>query len=405
MADENVPTSAPIRYDDQILPFAAWMPIGKSNHVLDLQKRQKNLIFQIAVDILQNTNFFRTFTASASVLAIYIQQLWNTLTYVEKDGIYRFQLDEDWFTLDENLLREALEITPIDQAHSFVSPPLGDAIMGLVNELGFPEVIHYVSSMTVNHLYQPWKAIFTNVDYAKLMWEEFVQAMQTFLTDKVNLGSPTKKGSKDKSYVIPYCRFMKLIICHLGRIHNIHQRSASLFHLAEEDLRLEMVAKHDQKVDAEKEENKKSASNKQPKPKPAIKKSSKPEPAPKPKLVDEPDEEPAYSEPEPELEQEDTGKGKAIVTEEQAAQSLLAMHTPKRRSTTDQFILQRRTLATEEASFGPSAQPLDDISANIIRDSPSHADAKTGARSDKTCSGGDTKIVKITEEQGEDVEK
>ncbi|GJY48007.1 hypothetical protein Tco_0437963 [Tanacetum coccineum] len=44
------------------------------------------------------------------------------------------------------------------------------------------------------------------------------------------------------------------------------------------------------------------------------------------------------------------GKGKAIVTEEQATQSLLALYTPKRRSTTDQFIFQRRTPATEEAS-------------------------------------------------------
>ncbi|GKG49910.1 hypothetical protein Tco_0518684, partial [Tanacetum coccineum] len=32
------------------------------------------------------------------------------------------------------------------------------------------------------------------------------------------------------------------------------------------------------------------------------------------------------------------GKGKAIATKEQAAQSLLALHTPKRRSTTDHFI-------------------------------------------------------------------
>ncbi|GKG43888.1 hypothetical protein Tco_0482981, partial [Tanacetum coccineum] len=40
----------------------------------------------------------------------------------------------------------------------------------------------------------------TNVDYAELMWEEFVQAMQTFLTDKANLGSPTKKGRKDKPH-------------------------------------------------------------------------------------------------------------------------------------------------------------------------------------------------------------
>ncbi|GJT29213.1 retrovirus-related pol polyprotein from transposon TNT 1-94 [Tanacetum coccineum] len=111
MADENVPAPAPTRSDDQILPFAAWVPIEKSNHVLDLQKRKKNPIFQIAMDILQNINFFKAFTVSASVPAIYIQQFWNTLTY----------------------------ITPIDQAHPFVSPPSGDAIMDFMNELGYPE--------------------------------------------------------------------------------------------------------------------------------------------------------------------------------------------------------------------------------------------------------------------------
>ncbi|GKF92512.1 hypothetical protein Tco_0279231, partial [Tanacetum coccineum] len=58
IADENNPAPAPTRSDYQIFPFAAWVPIGKSNYVLDLQKKQKNPIFQIFVDILQNTNFF-----------------------------------------------------------------------------------------------------------------------------------------------------------------------------------------------------------------------------------------------------------------------------------------------------------------------------------------------------------
>ncbi|GJY08833.1 hypothetical protein Tco_0375887 [Tanacetum coccineum] len=327
MTDENVPALAPTRSDDQILLFAAWVPIRKSNYVLDLQKKQKNPNFQISVDILQNTNFFRAFTASTSPRSI------------------------GWL-----ILRKALEITPIDQAHQFVSPPSGEGIMDFVNELGYIEVIHFVSRMAVNNLSQPWRAILSminqcltgktsghnrprypvlqmlwgiitssNVDYAELMWEEFVQAIQTFLTDKANLGSPTKKGRKDKAYVIPYCRFTKLIICHLGRIHNIHQRSISLFHLAEEDLRLgnlkfvpkgeedevfgmpipnelilnnirnapyynaylEMVAKHDRKVAAKKEGRKKTASTKQPKSKPAIEKSSKPAPAPKPKVTKE----------------------------------------------------------------------------------------------------------------------
>ncbi|GJZ06299.1 hypothetical protein Tco_0540092 [Tanacetum coccineum] len=262
MADENVPALAPTRSDDQILPFAAW----------------------IYVDILQNINFFRAFTPLASVPAIYIQQFWNTLTYEAKTRAYSFQLDETRFVLYANLLREALEITPIDQTHQFVSPPSGDAIMDFVNELG--------------------------------------QDFWTFLTDKANLGSPTKKGRKDKPHVIPYCWFTKLIIYHLGRIHNLHQRFKSPLHLAKEDLCLgnlkfipkgeedevfrmlipnelitdnirnapyynaymEMVAKHDQKIAAKKGGKKKPVTAKQLKPKPVKEKSSKPAPAPKPKM-------------------------------------------------------------------------------------------------------------------------
>ncbi|GJW35743.1 hypothetical protein Tco_0058663 [Tanacetum coccineum] len=222
---------------------------------------------------------------------------------------------------------------------------------------------------------------------------------------------------------------------------------------------LEMVAKHDEKVAAKKEGKKKSASTKQPKPKPAIEKSSKPAPAPKPKVTKvKPSKASTAKPPKPKPSKEKStkatplqksgkgkvakvrnvkssfqlaqghahvggveiqepvaeairplpvveGKGKAIVTEEQGAQYLLALHTPKKRSTTDQFIIQKRTPTIEEASTGPSTQPLDDTSANIIRDSPSPADAETGARSDKTSSGGDTEIVQITEELEEDVEK
>ncbi|GKD45612.1 hypothetical protein Tco_1270257 [Tanacetum coccineum] len=97
------------------------------------------------------------------------------------------------------------------------------------------------------------------------------------------------------------------------------------------------------------------------------------------------------------------GKGKSIATDELAGQSLLALHTPKRRSTTDQFIFQRRTLATKDALTGPSTQQQDDTSANIVRDSPSPADAETGIDTDRTSSGGDTEILQFGDEQGDDV--
>ncbi|GKE70099.1 hypothetical protein Tco_1528171, partial [Tanacetum coccineum] len=50
MVKENVP--APTRSDKHILTFKAWLPIGKGNLLLDLQKLQKNHIFRISVDIL-----------------------------------------------------------------------------------------------------------------------------------------------------------------------------------------------------------------------------------------------------------------------------------------------------------------------------------------------------------------
>ncbi|GJT47299.1 hypothetical protein Tco_0956014 [Tanacetum coccineum] len=74
MAEENGPVAAPTRSDEQILPFNAWLPVGKGNLLLDLQRL--------------------AFTASANVPTIYIQQFWNTLAHDAKTGEYSFQLDE-----------------------------------------------------------------------------------------------------------------------------------------------------------------------------------------------------------------------------------------------------------------------------------------------------------------------
>ncbi|GJV45332.1 hypothetical protein Tco_1429868 [Tanacetum coccineum] len=75
----------------------------------------------------------------SNVPSIYIQQFWNTLTMDTKTDIYSFQLDELWFTLDADLLRSALGITPKDLAYPFVAPPAGDLVINFVNNLGYPE--------------------------------------------------------------------------------------------------------------------------------------------------------------------------------------------------------------------------------------------------------------------------
>ncbi|GJR58677.1 hypothetical protein Tco_1500839 [Tanacetum coccineum] len=270
MAEQNVPAQAPTRTDEQIVPRSQWLQIGKSNLLFDAQKIQKNPIFQISVDILRNTNFFRAFSASASVPAIYIQQFWNSMKYDEKTGVYCCQVDEQWFNLSADLLRKALDITPVDPAHPFELPPTGDTVIDFVNQLGYPEPVEFVSNIRVNYVYQPWRAILTlinqcltgktsggdkprhpvlqmlwgivtqtNVDHAELLWEEFTQGIQTFFSHKAShkasLKDPKKKAVP---LLIPYGRFTKMIIYYLGSTSDVHKRPESPCHLPGDDFLL-----------------------------------------------------------------------------------------------------------------------------------------------------------------------
>ncbi|GJU03710.1 retrovirus-related pol polyprotein from transposon TNT 1-94 [Tanacetum coccineum] len=132
MADMNMPANdvlaeqapaiaPPTRTDDLILPSSKWVPIGKSNCVLDLQKSQRNPIFPIA-------------------------------------------LDEQCFNLHKDILRDALDITPSNDNNPFVAPPLSDTVIEYVNTLGYPCTLRNVSAMSVNALYQPWRAILSMIN-------------------------------------------------------------------------------------------------------------------------------------------------------------------------------------------------------------------------------------------------
>ncbi|GJY73491.1 retrovirus-related pol polyprotein from transposon TNT 1-94 [Tanacetum coccineum] len=167
MADVNVNAPAeqapamapPTRTDDQILPRIRWVPIGKSNCYLDVERSQSNLIYKIAVDILKHTNFFRAFTASSTIPSIYIQQFWDTIQYDNKIGSYSCQLDEQWFDLTKDTLKDSLQIIPVDTNNAFSSPPTPDALIKFVNDLGYPKVVRTLSDVITNDMFQPWRAL------------------------------------------------------------------------------------------------------------------------------------------------------------------------------------------------------------------------------------------------------
>ncbi|GJS50883.1 hypothetical protein Tco_0624245 [Tanacetum coccineum] len=87
------------------------------------------------------------------------------------------------------------------------------------------------------------------------------------------------------------------------------------------------------------------------------------------------------------------GKGKAIVTEEQVAHSLIDLSKKKR--TTDQFILVRRDQTPHDSTTGPSSQPEDDTSEKVIHESSSTSD------SERTKSETEAAAPKGDKDQGE----
>nr|GEV07142.1 hypothetical protein [Tanacetum cinerariifolium] len=75
----------------------------------------------------------------------------------------------------------------------------------------------------------------SNIDYAERIWEEFVQSIQTFLTDRKNLATASREKKKTTHLLIPNVRFTKLIIHHLKTKHNIHSRIGSPLHYSHDE--------------------------------------------------------------------------------------------------------------------------------------------------------------------------
>ncbi|GKB63717.1 hypothetical protein Tco_0919903 [Tanacetum coccineum] len=62
------------------------------------------------------------------------------------------QLDEQWFDLTKDTLRDALQITPVDNNNAFTSLPTTDVLIKLVNDLGYPKVVRTLSDVVTNDM-------------------------------------------------------------------------------------------------------------------------------------------------------------------------------------------------------------------------------------------------------------
>ncbi|GJS17878.1 hypothetical protein Tco_0412350 [Tanacetum coccineum] len=245
----------------------------------------------------------------------------------------------------------------------------------------------------------------TNVDHAELLWEEYTHGIQTFFSHKASHKTSLKDPKKKVTpLLIPYGRFSKVIIYYLASNNNIHRRPDSAVHHTGDDFilgNLKFVPKSEtdevlrrlvwkrirkvrRKVDYVDMKR-------------AIKLSLDPAFLPQGQApvggvtIRDP-----VSETTPKLPNV-VGKGKAIVTEEQVAHSLIDLSKKKRLP--DQYllfkILVRRDQAPHESTTGPSSQPEDDTSEKVIHESSSTSD------SERTESETETAAPKGDKDQGE----
>nr|GEW25958.1 hypothetical protein [Tanacetum cinerariifolium] len=215
MADVNVsapadqaPTMAPpTRTDDQIFPHIKWVPIGKSNCYLDIEKSQSNPIYKIA--------------------------FWDTVRYDKIVGCYKCQLDGQWFDLTKDTLRDFLQITQVNNKKAFSSLLLSDALVNFVNELGYPKLVRNLSNVITNNMFQPWRALTIIINLCLTRKTSGFERPRA--PDKKKMAQHTHGKKKATLIMISSIRFTKLIIYHLQRKHKFHPRPDSPLHLPNEE--------------------------------------------------------------------------------------------------------------------------------------------------------------------------
>nr|GFB32702.1 histone deacetylase 14 [Tanacetum cinerariifolium] len=361
MADVNAPSGQtptmdpPVRADYQILPHIRWIPIGKINCYLDLEKSQSNPIYKIAMNLLKNTHFFKAITTSSNLPSIYIQQFWDTILYDKKAGCYKCQLDEQWFDLTKETLREALQITSVNRnqrKHRFHPRP--DSPLYLFNEEPVLGYLKFSAKGTKREIFEmpiPGRLITTKIRESSYYqeYQENVAKHRGFLagetgsTQDLPAPKPAKPARKPQSTAqkAPPKPLISSLITSTQSAptsapaksqENKRKQATGTTNkpTKTKGLNVAFLVKH-ASPDAVEESMKEAY---------ALPKGLLP-----PVVIRE--HESRKYQPLPEV----AGKGKAKVTEEQVAHDLLTLQKHKKTSPVDQYIFQRRVSKPTASSF------------------------------------------------------
>ncbi|GJX34722.1 hypothetical protein Tco_0246279 [Tanacetum coccineum] len=239
-----------ISLDDALVAPADRLKIGKCNLRLSSDVTSKEATLQVVYDVLKLTPFYKAFQVTADAPEIYMQELWVS-AYVHNRSV-RFKMNNKKHILDLDQFRDILQICPKVGNKKFVEPPLENEILTFLASLGHSGEIRKITDVNVNKLHQPWRSFAAiinkclsgkpsydslrlsqaqilwgmynkkKVDYAYLLWEDFIYQIEN---------KNTKKGN-----AMYYPRFTKLVVNFvMNKDPSIPRRNKVNWHYARDD--------------------------------------------------------------------------------------------------------------------------------------------------------------------------
>nr|GEZ29741.1 retrovirus-related Pol polyprotein from transposon TNT 1-94 [Tanacetum cinerariifolium] len=182
----------------------------------------KESTLQLMYDVLRLTPFYKEFLVIADVSDIYMQEFWATAT-VHHHSI-RFKMDNKKRIVYLEYFREMLHICPRLPGQTFDELPFEEEVLAFLGFLRHSEEIRkLIDAQILWGMYHK-----KNVDFAYLVWEDFVYQVE-------------HKDAK-KSNAMYYPRFTKVIInCFMTKDPSIPRRNKVNWHYVKDDQMFTMI--------------------------------------------------------------------------------------------------------------------------------------------------------------------
>ncbi|GJZ04362.1 hypothetical protein Tco_0537637 [Tanacetum coccineum] len=148
--------------DDALVLREQRLRIRNCNYRLSTTFKPKEPTFQVALDVLSLTPFYQAFLISGSLPAIYMHELWATVSY-HKHCI-KLNMNKKNYSFDLETFRDMLQICLNLPGQKFEDPSFEEDILAFIRELGYPGDIKSLSDVKVDTQYQPWRTFGTIIN-------------------------------------------------------------------------------------------------------------------------------------------------------------------------------------------------------------------------------------------------